>query len=95
MDADLDALRTVIYCTTADLLPEARKNARRKLTDAEVVTLCVAQANMGIPSNRRFPATARKRLGHLFPVRPGQAAHFKRRRRLSDTINLPLRSTNL
>ena len=30
--------------------------------DAEVVTLCVAQAIMGIPSDRRFLAVARKRL---------------------------------
>ena len=54
MDADLDTLCTVIYCTADDLLPEARANARRRITDAELVTLCVAQAIMGIPSDRRF-----------------------------------------
>ena len=86
MDADLDTLCTVIYCTADDLLPEARANARRRITDAEVVTLCVAQAIMGIPSDRRFLAVARKRLGHLFPDLPRQAGYFKRRRRLADTI---------
>jgi len=86
MDADLDTLCTVVYCTADDLLPEARANARRTVTDAEVVTLCVAQAIMGIPSDRRFLATARRRLGHLFPCLPGQAGYFKRRRRLADTI---------
>jgi transposase len=86
MDADLDTLCTVVYCTADDLLPEARKNARRRITDAEVVTLCVAQAIMGIPSDRRFLAAARKRLLHLFPHLPGQSAYFKRRRRLADTI---------
>jgi len=86
MHADLDTLCTVVYCTAADLLPEARRNARRKVSDAEVVTLCVAQAIMGIPSDRRFLATARKRLGHLFPQLPAQAGYFKRRRRLTDTI---------
>jgi transposase len=86
MDADLDTLCTVIYCTADDLLPAARANARRKVTDAEVVTLCVAQAIMGIPSDRRFLAVARKRLGHLFPDLPGQAGYFKRRRRLADAI---------
>ena len=86
MDADLDTLCTVIYCTADDLLPEARKNARRQLSDAEVVTLCVAQAIMGIPSDRRFLRAARRQLGHLFPVLPGQSAYFRRRRRLADTI---------
>src|SRR5450830_735089 len=86
MDADLDTLCTVVYCTAADLLPEARKNARRKLTDAEVVTLCVAQAIMGIPSDLRFLRVARRQLGHLFPELPRQAGYFKRRRRLVDTI---------
>jgi hypothetical protein len=86
MDADLDTLCTVVYCTADDLLPEARGNARRRLTDAEVVTLCVAQAIMGIPSDRRFLAAARKRLSHLFPCLPRQAGYFKRRRRLADAI---------
>jgi len=86
MHADLDTLCTVVYCTAADLLPEARANARRKITDAEVVTLCVAQAIMGIPSDRVFLATARKRLIHLFPQLPRQAGYFKRRRRLADAI---------
>jgi hypothetical protein len=54
--------------------------------DAELVTLCVAQAIMGIPSDRRFLAVARRRLVHLFPELPGQAGYFKRRRRLTDAI---------
>ena len=86
MDADLDTLCTVVYCTADDLLPEARRNARRKLSDAEVVTLCVAQAIMGIPSDRRFLRAARRQLGHLFPDLPRQAGYFKRRRRLTDAI---------
>jgi transposase len=86
MDADLDTLCTVVYCTADDLLPEARANARRRVSDAEVVTLCVAQAIMGIPSDRRFLAVARKRLIHLFPQLPRQAGYFKRRRRLAEAI---------
>ena len=70
MDADLDTLCTVVYCTADDLLPEPPGNARRMVTDAEVVTLCVAQAIMGIPSDRRFLKVARKRLAHLFPADP-------------------------
>jgi hypothetical protein len=86
MDADLDTLCITVYCTADDLLPEPPSNARRMVTDAEVVTLCVAQAIMGIPSDRRFLAVAAKRLGHLFPKLPAQAGYFKRRRRLADTV---------
>lgn len=86
MDADLDTLCIAVYCTADDLLPEKPANARRKVTDAEALTLCVAQAIMGIPSDRRFLAAARRQLGHLFPRRPGQAGYHKRRRALAETI---------
>ena len=86
MDADLDTLCIAVYCTADDLLPEPAANARRMVTDAEVVTLCVAQAIMGIPSDRRFLRVARKRLCHLFPALPAQSGYHKRRRRLADTI---------
>jgi hypothetical protein len=86
MDADLDLLLTAVYVTADDLLPERPGNAKRSVTDAEVVALCVAQAIMGIPSNRRFLAVASKRLCHLFPRLPGQAGYFKRRRKLADTL---------
>jgi hypothetical protein len=86
MDADLDLLCITVYCTADDLLPEPSRNARRKLTDAEVVTLCVAQVLMGIPSDRRFLKAARRQLGHLFPQLPSQDALHKRRARLAETI---------
>lgn len=86
MDADLDTLCIAVYCTADDLLPERAANARRVVSDAEVVTLCVAQAIMGIPSDRRFLAAARRQLGHLFPRRPGQGGYHKRRRALAETI---------
>ncbi|HVY77794.1 MAG TPA: IS982 family transposase [Solirubrobacterales bacterium] len=86
MHADLDTLCTVVYCTADDLLPEKPANARRRVTDAEVATLCVAQAIMGIPSDRRFLAVAGKRLGHLFPQLPKQPGFHKRRARLAETI---------
>lgn len=86
MDADLDLLLISVYCTADDLLPERPANARRKLTDAEVVTLCVAQVLMGIPSDRRFLRAAKRQLGHLFPCLPTQDALHKRRARLAETI---------
>ena len=86
MDADLDLLCISVYCTADDLLPAPRRNARRRLTDAEVVTLCVAQVLMGIPSDRRFLRAARRQLGHLFPYLPCQDGLHKRRARLAETI---------
>ncbi|HLW78957.1 MAG TPA: IS982 family transposase [Terriglobia bacterium] len=86
MDANLDLLLTVVYCIADDFLPKRAGNARRRITDAEVVALCVAQAIMGIPSDPRFLAVAVKRLAHLFPVLPARDAFHKRRLRLSPQI---------
>jgi Transposase DDE domain len=86
MLADLDLLLISVFCTADDLLPEKQKNARRSLTDAEVVTLCVAQSIMGVGSDARFVAIARKRLGHLFPALTKRSAFHKRRDRLAETI---------
>lgn len=86
MLADLDLLLIAVFCAADDLLPERPKNAKRTLTDAEVVTLCVAQSLMGIPSDERFLRVARKRLAHLFPVLPKRPGFHKRRGRLADTL---------
>ncbi len=86
MDADLDLLLIAVYCTVDDLLPKRPGNARRKITDAELITLCIAQAMMGIPSDPRFLAVAAKRLSHLFPHLPERTAFHKRRLRLSAVI---------
>ncbi len=86
MPADLDLLLITVFCTVDDLLPRRAGNARRMLTDAEVVTLSVAQAIMGIPSDGRFLARARKQLAHLFPVLPKRPGYLKRRQALSSTI---------
>jgi len=86
MLADLDLLLISVFCAADDLLPTRVGNGRRMLTDAEVVTLAVAQAMMGIPSDERFLAAARTRLTHLFPVLPQRPGYHKRRQRLSDTI---------
>jgi hypothetical protein len=86
MDADLDLLLAAVFCSAGDLLPGSAENARRRVTDAEVVALCVAQAIMGIASERRCLAVAAQRLGHLFARLPQQPGYFKRRRRLADTL---------
>jgi hypothetical protein len=86
MLADLDLLLTAVFCTADDLLPEGKKNARRRLTDAEVVTLCVAQSIMGVSSDERFARIAAKRLRHLFPGLTRRSGLHKRRARLAETI---------
>jgi hypothetical protein len=74
-----------------DLLPKRPGNARRRISDAEVITLCVAQAMLGIPSDRRFLTTARWRLGHLFAQLPERSAFHKRRLRLSGVVESLIR----
>jgi hypothetical protein len=86
MLADLDLLLTSVFCTVDDLLPRRPGNARRSLTDAEVVTLCVAQSIMGIGSDARFVRIACKRLRHLFPGLTKRSGFHKRRERLTETI---------
>jgi Transposase DDE domain len=86
MLADLDLLLIYVFCVADDLLPEKAANARRSLTDAEVVTLCVAQAIMGISSDQRFALVAVRRLGHLFPQLTQRSGLHKRRDRLADVI---------
>jgi hypothetical protein len=86
MLADLDLLLTAVFCAADDLLPRRARNARRRITDAEVVTLCVAQALLGIGSDRQFLRAARRQLSGLFPVLPSQDAFWKRRARLAEHI---------
>ena len=86
MLADLDLLLISVFCAADDLLPKRAGNGKRILTDAEVVTLAVAQMIMGIPSDERFLGAARTRLCHLFPLLPQRPGYYKRRERLSDAI---------
>jgi hypothetical protein len=86
MHADLDLLLIAVYCTVDDLLPKRPGNARRRILDEEVITLAIAQAMMGIPSDARFLAVATRRLAHLFPELPERTAFHKRRLRLSPMI---------
>jgi hypothetical protein len=87
VDADLELLLVSVFCTADDLLPDPRKNAQRRLSDAEVLTLCVAQVIMDLPSDRRFLRAARRQLRELFPYLPTQSALHKRRVALRDTFD--------
>jgi hypothetical protein len=67
-----------------DLLPCKPDDARRRVTDAEVVTLCVAQAIMGVPEDPRFLARADNELRHLFPQLPQQPSSLSRPPRIKN-----------
>src|SRR3954463_4554575 len=54
MLADLDLLLIAVFCAADDFLPVRARNARRMVTDAEVVTLAVAQAIMGGAARRHW-----------------------------------------
>lgn len=88
MHADLDALLTATYVLIDDFLPERPRGPGRlpQITDAEVMTLLIAQALLQIPDDRRFLATARRRLSHLFPYLPRQSGYSKRVRALTPQI---------
>lgn len=87
MHANLDALLTATYVLIDDFLPPRRGPGRPpKITDAELITLAVAQVLMGLPNDRQFLALAAYRLGHLFPYLPKQPGYSKRLRRLTPEI---------
>ena len=89
MHADLDDLLTALYVLVDDLLPVRRGAGRRpRISDAELVTLAVAQILLQCHSERRFLRLAQKQLGHLFPYIPQQSGYNKRLRSLAGEICL-------
>ena len=75
MHADLDDLLTALYVLVDDLLPTRRGAGRRpRISDAELITLAVAQILLRCHSERRFLRLARKLLFRLFPYSPKQPA---------------------
>ncbi|MCA1701177.1 MAG: IS982 family transposase [Actinobacteria bacterium] len=87
MLADLDSLLIALYVLVDDLLPARRGAGRRpRITDAELITLAVAQILLQCHSERRFLGLARGRLSHLFPYIPKQPGYNKRLRSLAPQI---------
>jgi hypothetical protein len=85
--ANLDALLTALYVRVDDLLPRRQGPGRPpRITDAELITLAVAQMFLGLPNDRQFLALAHWRLGHLFRYLPKQSGYNKRLRALAPTI---------
>src|SRR6058998_1933298 len=87
MHAQLDDLLTATYVLVDDFLPKRRGPGRPpRITDAELITLAIAQVFMGLPDDRQFLALAGYRLSHLFAYLPRQSGYNKRVRALTPQI---------
>ena len=78
MPAALDALIIGLYVQIDDFLGPRHRGPGRppKLTDAELITLAVAQVLLAMPNDRQFLALAGHRLGHLFPLLIDQSGGY-------------------
>lgn len=85
MTASLETLVVTAY-TFADDLAIPRPGPKGKITDAELVALAVAQAAMGVPSDRQFLGLVSKVLPGWFPHLPSQPQYNRRLRRLAPAI---------
>lgn len=71
----------------ASLLPvPARRGRPAKVSDPELIALAVAQAAMGISSDRQFLGLVRYRLPGWFPHLPEQSQYNRRLRRLTPVL---------
>lgn len=85
MTASLETLVVAAY-VFADEQTIPRPGPRGGTTDAELVALAVAQAAMGVPSDRQFLGLVGKVLPGWFPHLPSQPQYNRRLRRLAPTI---------
>ena len=85
MTASLETLVVAAYIF-ADGVAIPRPGPRGKVTDAELIALAVAQAAMGIPSDRQFLGLVGRVLPGWFPHLPSQSQYNRRLRRLAPWI---------
>jgi hypothetical protein len=85
MTASLETLVVAAYMF-ADGVAIPRPGPPGKTTDAELIALAVAQAAMGIPSDRQFLGLVGKVLPGWFPDLPEQSQYNRRLRRLTPWI---------
>jgi hypothetical protein len=87
MTASLETLVTAAYIF-ADGVAIPRPGPSGKTTDAELIALAVAQAAMGIPSDRQFLGLVERVLPGWFPRLPHQTQYNRRLRRLTPWLSL-------
>ena len=81
MTTDLNTLLTALYVWIDDYLgPRRRAGRPPRLTDAELLTLAVAQALLDVRSEARWLRLIPQRLPGAFPYLPGQSGYNKRLR---------------
>src|SRR5712691_9123669 len=85
MTASLETLVVAAY-VFADQVAIPRPGPQGKITDAELIALAVAQAAMGIPSDRQFLGLVGKVLPGWFPHLPEQSQYNRRLRRLTPSL---------
>lgn len=94
MKTELDSLATALYVKTDDLLKASPHLApwrpvvgiAPRLTDAELVTLAMMQAMLGVTSEARWLRHAHAHLWHLFPYLPKQPGYNKRQRKAAELL---------
>jgi hypothetical protein len=86
MTASLETLVIAAYIF-ADGVAIPRPGPRGRTTDAELIALSVAQAAMGIPSDRQFLGLIEKALPGWFPRLPHQTQYNRRLRRLTPWLS--------
>lgn len=85
MTASLETLVVAAYMF-ADQAAIPRRGPAGKITDAELVALAVAQAAIGVPSDRQFLGLVGELLPGWFPHLPEQFQYNRRLRRLASTL---------
>ncbi|MDP9862202.1 hypothetical protein J2S55_001461 [Streptosporangium brasiliense] len=100
MTTDINTLLTALYVKIDDWLGTSPRIGRPpKLTDAELVTLAVAQVLLGVRSEARWLRFVPRHLPGAFPYLPGQSGYNKRLRNalplLQRAIRVLARDTGL
>lgn len=81
MTTDLNTLLTALYVKIDDRLGQRTRAGRPpKLSDAELLTLAVAQVLLGVRSEARWLRFIPRHLPGAFPYLPGQSGYNKRLR---------------
>ncbi|MGP3928361.1 IS982 family transposase [Streptomyces sp. 8N616] len=93
MTTELDTLLTALYVHIDDRLKTSRWRGRPpRLTDAELVTLAVAQAMLGFHCEARWLRFAHAHLHGMFPYLPQRPAYNKRLRAALGLVEQAIRS---
>ena len=85
---DLEALVVAAYVFADDYPVPLRGGRRPLITDAELVALAVAQAAIGISSDRQFLGLVGRVLPGWFPHLPDQSQYNRRLRTLIELISI-------